>query len=1195
MLKQTIWSVVVAFHVVSWAAPAAAQDDVIITEFMALNHSTLADEEGDFPDWAEIHNAGTATVNLNGWYLTDDDTNLKKWQFPAVNLTPGGFLIVFCSGNDRRDPAGRLHTNFELLAAGGFLALVKPDGVTRSWAYEAYPAQSSDYSYGLAQNGSIDRFVESGAPAKALVPSASIGATWQLPSFDDSGWPAGTTGVGFETQSGYESLIGLDVLAAMNNVNTSAYIRVPFTVTDPAGYGTVVARMKYDDGYVLYVNGVRLQAKNAPVLPPWNAAATAGHDDAIAVVFEEESLSLPAGTLRAGTNILGIHGMNQGLNSSDFLIIPELDGIKAGALDRSEALYFAQSSPGSASMDGYPAISQAVQIAPTSRVFPGTLQVTLTKSSPAGVIRYTLDGREPTTSSTQYTGPISLTTSALVRARVFEPGMAPGPLASGGYVALDANVNSFTSNIPVVIVDTLGGSGIPTDPHQPMFMAIFEPGTNGRTSFARAPSLATRGGIKVRGSSTAGDPKKQYAVETWDDKNRDLDTTPFGFPAESDWVLFGNYGFDQALIRNPLMYELSNQVGRYASRTRFCEVYLNTGGGTVAQADYIGVYSFMEKIDREEDRVDVERLPPNYVTTPLVTGGYMLKIDRRDPGDSGFNAAGQGLSYVYPKEDNIPVAQANWIQGYLNQFKAVLDGAGFADPVNGYARYIDPESWYDHHILNVLAKNVDALRLSGYMFKEREERLEMGPIWDFDRSIDSTDGRDDDPRTWNGTGDATRFFEYPWWVRLFQDPEFSLQYEDRWYELRKGPLSSANVSAVINAMKAELTEAAPRNFGRWTTISPGQWPAEIERVRNWLAARSTWIDSQFSVPPTFSASSRQISPGFQLTLTAPQGTIYYTTDGRDPRLRGGGITPGATTYSGPITLNANARVVARSRVSASDWSSVNKETYWTALPRLVVTEILYHPAPPPPPNAFEDEDFEFLELKNTNDVPMQLGGARVDGAIRFTFPAGTVLDPGEVVVLIKDTNAFALRYDTSGMNIAGEYDGRLSNGEETIKIVGPLGEPILEFTYSDAWYPSTDGDGDSLTILDFDAPLSSWIDPLNWNPSSVLHGTPGEDDPGLTGTGGRQRLGDSNQDGILDLSDGVSLLLRLFAGVGSPPCDGASLTDGGNRTLFDVNGDAAVNITDAVHVLAYIFESGPPPAGGERCILIEGCPTACGF
>src|SRR5262245_53925044 len=113
MRKQTIWSAVVAFYLAS-GGQAGAQDDVLITEFMALNHSTLADEEGDFPDWLELHNAGTNTVNLNGWYLTDDPANLKRWQLPSVSLPPGGFLIVYASGNDRRDPAGKLHTNFEL-------------------------------------------------------------------------------------------------------------------------------------------------------------------------------------------------------------------------------------------------------------------------------------------------------------------------------------------------------------------------------------------------------------------------------------------------------------------------------------------------------------------------------------------------------------------------------------------------------------------------------------------------------------------------------------------------------------------------------------------------------------------------------------------------------------------------------------------------------------------------------------------------------------------------------------------------------------------------------------------------------------------------------------------------------------------------------------------------------------------------
>ena len=126
--------------------------DPVISEFMAANTRTLADVDGRFSDWIEIHNPDTAAVSLAGWYLTDDAKDLKKWQFPDVSLPAGGFIVVFASDKNRRDPKAELHTNFELDDGGEFLGLVKPGGTTVVSQFGAkYPAQLEDFSYGVTQ------------------------------------------------------------------------------------------------------------------------------------------------------------------------------------------------------------------------------------------------------------------------------------------------------------------------------------------------------------------------------------------------------------------------------------------------------------------------------------------------------------------------------------------------------------------------------------------------------------------------------------------------------------------------------------------------------------------------------------------------------------------------------------------------------------------------------------------------------------------------------------------------------------------------------------------------------------------------------------------------------------------------------------------------------------------------------------
>ncbi len=1168
-------------------------EDLVISEFLASNRSIVRDEDGDSSDFVEIYNAGADAVDIGGCYLTDDGLDLTKWRFPSVEVPPSGFLLVFCSDKDRRDPSSELHANFRLETAPAFLGLIAPDGETALFSFAPYPEQVTDFSYGLAQNATVVPLVAADVDARAFVPpNGNLGTSWLLPGFDDSGWLDGSLGVGYERGSGYEPYIDLDVRDEMEDVSMTCYIRVPFTLPDATGLSGLVLRMRYDDGFIAYLNGERIASGNAPAVASWNSGATNLHDDGDAVQFEEFVVAGGGAFLRDGLNVLAIHGLNDNLGSSDFLCQAELEGLDSGDLDRDTVLYFPQPTPGSANLPGAPGITMPPTVVPTSRVFTGNLRIQMAAPSGTGTVRYTTDGSVPTSSSTEYTGPFNLSASTQIRARVFEPDGAVSPLTSRSYIRLAADVESFESQLPIVIVDNFGAGSVPGNGFQPCFIAIYEP-SGGATQLSGAAALQSRGGIRTRGSSTAGRPKKAYRFEFWDESNEDKDLSPLGLPSESDWILYGAYNFDRAHIRNAFIYELSNQVGRYATRTEFCEVFVNTGGGSLAQSDYVGLYTFMESIKRGPDRVDVERLTPSHDSEPEIAGGYMWKIDRADPGDSGFRAANQTIRWVYPKEEEVTGPQAQWSTDHFNTFYSALQGANYRDPDVGYRRYIDPESWVDHSILNVLPKNVDALRLSAYFYKSRQGKIEFGPIWDFDRSMDSTDGRDNDPRTWYGTGDATRFFDYPWWERLFDDVDFWQLWRDRWHEHRQGPVSDSNMRSIIDFMAFEIEGSIARDNARWGQASLSSWRNHINSMKNWLTTRAEWIDGQFAPVPRFNRPPGQISPGFNLTMTSSEGSIYYTLDGRDPRAPGGGIAPDAVRYTGAVSLNGNARAVARTRVSSSDWSAPNGATYYTELPRLVITELHYHPADPPEGSPHSDDDFEFIELQNVGPTPIALEGFSLTAAVEFTFPAMTLLS-GDYVVVVENEEAFATRYDTASMLIAGQYAGRLDNDGEILALRGPLDEPILGFAFEDTWYPSTDGLGDSLTIRDPNGPQRMWDEMEGWAAGSFPHGTPGAGDDGFPPLGGRQLPGDGNQDGRIDVSDAFSLVRRLFVGELPPLCDD-DLSEGGARVLLDVNGDEGVDISDVSYLLGYLFQAGPAPTLGTDCVRIEGCPNNCGF
>ena len=198
---QLLFKWCLAFSSVFANAPLAqAQQDVRITEFMASNSTILQDEDHQFSDWIEIYNADTNTVNLLNWALSNNPGNLNQWLFPATNIGPGRFMIVFASNKNRRIPGLPLHTNFKLGASGEYLALVRPDGTIATQFAPAFPPQVPDVSYGFSLTQNVFTVVATNSPVRALIPAdGSLANNWMFSRFDDSAWTAGSNGIGFDT------------------------------------------------------------------------------------------------------------------------------------------------------------------------------------------------------------------------------------------------------------------------------------------------------------------------------------------------------------------------------------------------------------------------------------------------------------------------------------------------------------------------------------------------------------------------------------------------------------------------------------------------------------------------------------------------------------------------------------------------------------------------------------------------------------------------------------------------------------------------------------------------------------------------------------------------------------------------------------------------------------------------------------
>jgi hypothetical protein len=433
---------------------------------------------------------------------------------------------------------------------------------------------------------------------------------------------------------------------------------------------------------------------------------------------------------------------------------------------------------------------------------------------------------------------------------------------------LFAGVNFTDSNLPIVIVNT-NGQTIP-DPYKIQAeMQIIDNGPGQRNYLTDTPNdYDGYIGIELRGSSSQMFPKKQFGVETWDADGNDIDASLLGLPEEEDWILHAPYS-DKTLMRNALAYHLSRKMGHYASRTRYCELILN--------GDYHGVYILMEKIKRDKNRVDIAKLNPDEISGDDLTGGYILKIDKwAGEGNDGWESpnppypsAWQKTTYQYhvPKPDRIAPQQKTYIQNYMADFENLMLSTAWNDSTNGYYNSVNFQSFVDVFILGEISKNVDAFRLSAFMYKDKtskDDRLTMGPIWDYNLAFANANYY----HGWKTEGfQLDVFFEDAdflagdpfcapfWWKSIRQDPVFLEAVAARWYELRQTELSLESISAVIDSFATLLNESQARNFQRWPVIGQYVWPNyfigqswahEINYMKGWIQLRLAWLDEELS-------------------------------------------------------------------------------------------------------------------------------------------------------------------------------------------------------------------------------------------------------------------------------------------------------------------------------------------------------------
>ena len=424
---------------------------------------------------------------------------------------------------------------------------------------------------------------------------------------------------------------------------------------------------------------------------------------------------------------------------------------------------------------------------------------------------------------------------------------------------------------------------IENEPKVPGYLKIFE---EGELVFEHHIGIEYRGSTSFRLSD-----KKSFGFETWDESGDDQNASILGFPEEEDWILTGHVYrasegrmFDPTLMRHFVGYELYRSMGNYASRCQFVELEVND--------DFVGTYIFMEKLKRDKNRIDISKLDPDENSGEDLTGGYILKIDKTAGGDvapnqplayyetnwdddarynadisfrSAYDVYGQPLTiepfgppyhpeqyletyflYEYPKAEDISPQQQAYIQQYIYEFETALLNDDFASPDRTYTDYIDAATFVDYFLLNEVVGNIDAYRISTFLYKDKNDKLSLGPVWDLNIGYN---GQDRVPRTdwianYNDYVPNDPWLVPFWWDRLLADPQFTDLIKSRWSALRANTLATATVENLVRQTADYLIDngAIDRNYTRWTGAYDFSYEAEVEAMVSYLRERLDWMD-----------------------------------------------------------------------------------------------------------------------------------------------------------------------------------------------------------------------------------------------------------------------------------------------------------------------------------------------------------------
>jgi hypothetical protein len=658
-------------------------------------------------------------------------------------------------------------------------------------------------------------------------------------------------------------------------------------------------------------------------------------------------------------------------------------------------------------------------------LFNAPFQLHLSSTSPGATIRYTTNGSPPTlTTGSTYSGPLTINSTAIVRAAAYATGSLPSNVGTQSYifpeavrtqtgagfpstwtnggttVAADYEVDpdvartapyaaTFVNDllaIPTMSIvtsqaDMFGTSGLYTNTQssgpqweRPASLELIYP--DGRDGFQQDCGMRIQGGYgrspSVKKHSFRALFKGDYGASKLKfplfagSPVEEFDTITFRAGMNNSYVLFQGEAQRATFTEDEWMRQTQRALGQVSGYGNFVHLYLN--------GLYWGLYNPTER--------------PSAPFTASHLGGEKKEWDALNSSEAidGDRGAWQTLQNLC-NAGVTTEAQYRQVQQYLD-----VDNLIDYMMLNFYGGNQD---WDDHNWYSARRRVPGA----GYKFFS----------WDGERTLETPTGAD---RTGVNQADKpSRIYAalrgvFPAGITPgVANTEFNLRFADRAHRalFNNGPLTPASASARWRAIQANVDRAVVGESARWgDTLREPPYTRNVEfltevarkintqfpqRTSNFLAQlRSAGLYPNVTAP-SFNQHGGRFTPGFQLIISAPAGGIYYTLDGTDPRTYGtGGLAPGALTYGGVLTLNNTVVVKARA-LSGGVWSALNEATFQIGelgLP-LRITEIMYNPV--------GGDAFEFIELQNVGTTTLDISGIRISGA-NFAFPANTFVAAG---------------------------------------------------------------------------------------------------------------------------------------------------------------------------------------------------------